>query len=199
MENISLKKVLAKLLSTKMVIESGTSGIWTYRKWSDGTAECWGRAVKTLSHYTTSNGFYGYYTDFAFPSDLFIAGSTPTHTYTATVGSGFGIAAGGQSTTNTNMRVYALSSASGSQSCTFDIVAKGRWKQEYIISFILDFIIELKSQPILLNPLLLAYTHMLQGITQLADRNNIYNKFKTSSEVFFIALKISGLAYSQKS
>lgn len=25
--------------------ESGTSGIWTYRKWSDGTAECWGRTT----------------------------------------------------------------------------------------------------------------------------------------------------------
>lgn len=24
------------------VVETGTSGIWTYRKWSDGTAECWG-------------------------------------------------------------------------------------------------------------------------------------------------------------
>ena len=24
------------------IVESGTSGIWSYRKWSDGTAECWG-------------------------------------------------------------------------------------------------------------------------------------------------------------
>ena len=24
------------------IVESGTSGIWTYRVWSDGTAECWG-------------------------------------------------------------------------------------------------------------------------------------------------------------
>ena len=24
------------------IVESGTSGIWNYRKWSDGTAECWG-------------------------------------------------------------------------------------------------------------------------------------------------------------
>ena len=23
------------------IVESGTSGIWSYRKWSDGTAECW--------------------------------------------------------------------------------------------------------------------------------------------------------------
>lgn len=25
-----------------IVVESGTSGTWTWRKWSDGTAECWG-------------------------------------------------------------------------------------------------------------------------------------------------------------
>lgn len=23
------------------IVEKGTSGIWTYRKWSDGIAECW--------------------------------------------------------------------------------------------------------------------------------------------------------------
>lgn len=25
-----------------VIVESGTDGIWTYRKWSDGNAECWG-------------------------------------------------------------------------------------------------------------------------------------------------------------
>lgn len=29
------------------IVETGTSGIWTYRKWSDGTVECWG--VHTVS------------------------------------------------------------------------------------------------------------------------------------------------------
>lgn len=24
------------------IVEQGTSGIWTYRKWSNGIAECWG-------------------------------------------------------------------------------------------------------------------------------------------------------------
>lgn len=27
------------------VVEQGTSGIWTYRKWASGIAECWGRAT----------------------------------------------------------------------------------------------------------------------------------------------------------
>ena len=30
-----IKTLLSKLLNTPLVIERGTSGIWTYRKWSD--------------------------------------------------------------------------------------------------------------------------------------------------------------------
>lgn len=32
------------------VIEQGTSGIWTYRKWASGLAECWGDKTFTLSN-----------------------------------------------------------------------------------------------------------------------------------------------------
>lgn len=81
MENLSIKKVLAKLLSTKMVIESGTSTkvtsgyptvYWTWRKWSDGTAECWGYTdPKNYAMSNTSgNGYYA--ADRAYlPSNLF--------------------------------------------------------------------------------------------------------------------------------
>ena len=31
------------------VIEQGTSGIWTYRKWNSGIAECWGMYSKSVS------------------------------------------------------------------------------------------------------------------------------------------------------
>lgn len=47
---LNVKKALAKLLKTPMIIEQGTDGMWTYRKWSDGTAECWG-------YFTTSKTF----------------------------------------------------------------------------------------------------------------------------------------------
>lgn len=110
------------------VVEQGTSGIWTYRKWNSGIAECWGRGSATLSNYATANGFYGYNTTFSLPSGLFISGSVPTHTYTASVGTAFAIPASGISTSNTDIHVYALTNVSGSQSCVFDMVVKGRWK-----------------------------------------------------------------------
>lgn len=31
------------------VVETGTSGIWTYAKWESGRAECWGIATFTLN------------------------------------------------------------------------------------------------------------------------------------------------------
>lgn len=61
------------------VVEQGTSGIWTYRKWSSGIAECWGEITKTghninrawgswyVSASGTTNEFYADY-----PSGLFI-------------------------------------------------------------------------------------------------------------------------------
>ena len=41
------------------VIEEGTSDIWNYRKWSDGTAECWGKWSETgIAIMTASRGVY---------------------------------------------------------------------------------------------------------------------------------------------
>ena len=31
------------------VVETGTSGIWTYAKWQSGKAECWGKQTSTLA------------------------------------------------------------------------------------------------------------------------------------------------------
>ena len=43
-----------KALSVDYIVEQGTSGIWTYRKWNSGIAECWGK--KTYS--SLSKGDY---------------------------------------------------------------------------------------------------------------------------------------------
>ena len=114
---------------TDFVVEEGTDGIWTYRKWNSGIAECWGRYSVTLTKYTTAGSFAGYYADVPLPTGLFVSGSIPTHTYTATVGTGFAMPGSGMGTDNTNMKVYALGTASAdNQSCVFDIMVKGRWK-----------------------------------------------------------------------
>lgn len=38
------------------IVEQGTSGIWTYRKWNSGIAECWGTIAPTSHNITTAWG-----------------------------------------------------------------------------------------------------------------------------------------------
>lgn len=53
------------------VVEEGTSGIWTYRKWNSGVAECWGRSTVASTSYS-ANGGYKQVTE-NLPSGLFNA------------------------------------------------------------------------------------------------------------------------------
>ena len=40
---LKIKEIAEKLgLIADYVVEQGTDGIWTYRKWNSGIAECWG-------------------------------------------------------------------------------------------------------------------------------------------------------------
>lgn len=71
-----LKELLAKITNTPLVVETGTSGIWTYRKWSDGTSECWGRSSKTATSAQTNFNT-------TFPTNLFT--DTPTVTANGSV------------------------------------------------------------------------------------------------------------------
>lgn len=127
---ISENKCLLKLLNAtnqSRIIDSGTDGIWTYRKWSDGTAECWGVYTNTVSHYATAFGGYGYSSGtVSFPQNLFQ--SAPVPTFSARIGDGFAVT-GTQtnSLTNTSSIFYAVSSVSGSQTCYWYIYLVGKW------------------------------------------------------------------------
>ena len=76
---MSVKKFLAKLINianSPRIVEQGTSGNWKYRKWSDGTAECWSTQTITTAKATSTWGsaYYGILTNtLTFPEDLFTA------------------------------------------------------------------------------------------------------------------------------
>jgi hypothetical protein len=56
------------------IVEQGTSGIWTYRKWNSGTAECWGSHKSTSLNCGETNGGGFYYSKSVtvpFPAGLF--------------------------------------------------------------------------------------------------------------------------------
>jgi len=55
------------------IVEQGTSGIWTYRKWNSGVAECWGTSTKSnVSMSSWGSLYYGTIAADSFPSNLFL-------------------------------------------------------------------------------------------------------------------------------
>ena len=110
------------------VTAQGTSGIWTYRKWASGVAECWGQYTETKSPYTSTMGAFGYVTNnIAFPKSLFVAAPRPF--VTVAVGTGFGVYGSDlDNTTKECTKVYAIGTASGSNKVVCKIHAIGTWK-----------------------------------------------------------------------
>lgn len=116
--------------SSDFIFERGTSGIWVYRKWNSGLAECWGVWGGQLTHYATvASGLYGYYTTMGLPA-IFDSSVLPVIQVTAGVGAGFAWSGAymPNSYTGTSFNIYAVSGLSGTQTVTFNMSVKGRWK-----------------------------------------------------------------------
>ncbi len=122
-----LNNILNNLL-TDYVIETGTSGIWTYRKWNSGISECWSTSyVASGSHTMSKNGnIYASTThEYAFPAGLFI--DTPIISANVQQGGGMWAKATG-STTSEKAVIGFLRSNDDTSSINFNMIVKGRWK-----------------------------------------------------------------------
>jgi len=104
------------------VVEEGTSGIWSYRKWSNGDAECWGMFIKSVAAGAAdSTSIYHY-----------------PFTFTALPVSLVSIACGGadlyrghferQGTTAAQVRVTLINKHTAAVNFTAFIYSKGKWK-----------------------------------------------------------------------
>jgi hypothetical protein len=109
------------------IVEQGTDGIWTYRKWNSGIAECWGRtAESSLALSTAYNGAYYGTLTVQLPSELFISAPLVTATRNSS------------STGVTWLQVYSVTTSSfkadigNNTSVTvpvsLGVEAKGTWK-----------------------------------------------------------------------
>lgn len=131
---LDLKKLLGKILNSPFVVEQGTSGIWTYRKWSDGTAECWGKKTVTATITSAwgslfSGGAAGSVQE-NYPTNLFISPPTITHSSESNTSYLSWSAAqnSGNATTTPQILLLRGASAGGAQTYTVSICAMGRWK-----------------------------------------------------------------------
>ena len=127
---MSLKELLARIinaLKVDYIVEQGTNGIWTYRKWNSGIAECWG-ALNGSANFTRSWAGMSICDSMnvSFPADLFIA--TPFVTFSNS-GGGSAVVFNGGSATQYQVPIQ-LGRGSNGSAVTFNvpIVAKGRWK-----------------------------------------------------------------------
>ena len=113
------------------VVEQGTSGIWTYRKWSSGIAECWCAVADTVTYEGEAFGGYLYHTgDYSYPFNFI---SAPSVSYNATFASGYNAIIGDSGSMGTSGfgRIKILSNYNGDlqgASVIVRIHAIGRWK-----------------------------------------------------------------------
>jgi len=110
------------------IVEQGTSGIWTYRKWSDGTAECWGQ-TSVASHAYAANGGY-FSVEEALPNGLF-ATTPPIVVVSGKIADNVLTDIGYTSAdTTTRVQTYLINRNSSAVTKTGVVywMIKGRWK-----------------------------------------------------------------------
>lgn len=120
-------------LGADYIVEQGTSGTWTYRKWNSGLAECWAR--KELSSVAVTSAWGGLYESanigsIAYPEGLFVAQPIFSSSVSKTTKySAAGIETDGGSA-STTPALYLLRATAGTiQGAEISLAAKGRWKQ----------------------------------------------------------------------
>lgn len=109
------------------VIEQGTDGIWTYRKWNSGIAECWGTPYsETLTMAASGNIYRSEPATFSIP--VFLK-SVEINVYNSHSANVIGIANyGSLDTTNHTISVRVQKSTNDTSSVKFAAKLVGKWK-----------------------------------------------------------------------
>lgn len=122
---------LRNLGAMDYVVEQGTDGIWTWRKWNSGIAECWGR-VGSKSYAMTAPSGYGYYytgdTSINLPTGLFTKIDMATSDRCGgTTGNGL-ITTNVRRITTTKLSYFIWDTATSTSDVDVALNVKGTWK-----------------------------------------------------------------------
>lgn len=116
-------------LQADYIVEQGTSGNWTYRKWNSGVAEAWMGPVSAGSITMTSAWGYGYYSSlktYYLPSSLFT--SAPALQVHGNLTGGLGGFTLSNQSNGTSFDGYWWSTKSETRTTYLNAYAKGKWK-----------------------------------------------------------------------
>lgn len=125
-----LKAVLNEVLPSEpvsYVIESGYSGRWFYKKWSDGSADCWCYTASESIACTSQWGsvYYSAQKTYSLPTGLFI----PYPVITATLYDGGGLGWVTIATwSESSVTVYVSEPTSTTRSMEICFHVYGKWK-----------------------------------------------------------------------
>lgn len=129
---VNMNKMLNKE-DNDYIVEQGTSGIWTYRKWNSGVAECWGSlSVKTAIKTAWTTGMF---ISSAFPENTtdFPLDFTEVPSVVASANAAYSVFLmdGGVPHTRTTLGNYQFArplSLKDELNYSVSINVKGRWK-----------------------------------------------------------------------
>lgn len=116
------------------IVDQGTSGIWTYRKWDSGVAECW-CADTGFTNITSAWGSTGLYTNGpdpisrSYPTGFFIVAPSCVGSF-ETTGYNYWVLAGSTLGSKDATQQWQLCrpSSQGDVGYRLNVYAKGKWK-----------------------------------------------------------------------
>ena len=120
----------SETISEDEIVEEGTDGIWTYRKWASGIAECWGQKTETNKSTTAwGSWYYVQILEVAYPQGLFTSMVHVSGTVRWEKGSLISnVEATGSTTTAPKITGVRPNNISGTGNAAGTWHAIGRWK-----------------------------------------------------------------------
>ena len=125
----ALQRASAYVEPDDYVVDQGTNGNWTYRKWNSGVAEAWLGPISAGSIAMTTVWGYGYYAPiktYYLPSGLF--NSAPSMQVHGNLTGGMGGFTLSNQNNGSSFDGYWWSTKSETRACYFNAYAKGTWK-----------------------------------------------------------------------
>ena len=117
-----------------MIVEQGTSGIWTYRKYSSGIIECWttkqwSTPTLTMSAISSSGTYKSQTLSMPFPTDLFTDVENCFNVRFSFMSSGtYLLSVMNSAPSNSVLPVVIVKGGSSTAACSIYAHAVGRWK-----------------------------------------------------------------------
>lgn len=124
-----LENVLNEVLpstSVDYIVEQGTSGDSSYRKWNSGIAECWIRTTQNVALNNAYGSMYQGTWSWTFPLTFTTAPTVTCSELRWGTGASWGTIAAATTTSATLRGIDVTSRASGS--CAISAYAIGKWK-----------------------------------------------------------------------